>query len=1790
MIDPFNKPEIPASNPEQQLRGEESLTDAQRHKLLVEWNNTTREYPQDKCIHRLFEEQVERSPDAIAVVFEDKQLTYRELNAKANQLAQYLQSLGVGPEVLVGICVERSLYMVVGLLGILKAGGAYVPLDPAYPIERLAFMLEDSSVPVLLTQAQQLEKLPLHSARVVCLDSDWSEIARHSSENPISEVASDTLAYVIYTSGSTGKPKGVAVPHRAVNRLAINTNYINLEPLDVVAQVSNCSFDAATFEIWGALLNGARLVVITKHVALSPQDFAAQIHSLGITVLFLTTALFNQIVSVVPSAFHSVQHLLFGGEAVDTRWVKEVLKNGPPQRLLHVYGPTESTTFTSWYLIQDVPQGTTTIPIGRPIANTQVYLLDEKLQPVPIGVPGELYIGGDGLARGYLNRPDLTDEKFIPNPWSNQLGSRLYKTGDKARYLSDGNIEFLGRIDNQVKIRGFRIELGEIEAALLQHPKVRDAVVIVREDTYGDKRLVAYIVSQPQISTAPAIPGDSYAEHNSQWQTLYEKTDSQTLTHHNQNFNINQPLQGKVGQKLIPLLRSFLQEKLPDYMVPNAFMLLDTLPLTPNGKIDRHSLPVPNFTRLNLPENFVAPSTHVEKVLAEIWSQVLGVEQVGIYDKFLELGGHSLLAIQIVSRLRDILKVELPVDSLFGSPTIAELLERIEYECDLLPFKQAPPIQRVSRNQNLPLSWGQEQLWFLAQLQPDTPVYNEPCTIRFPRAININVLDKALNEIIKRHESLRTRFLTVDGQPVQVIAPPDTFNLAVVDLRQLPQQEREAEALRLATIDAKQLFNLTTGPLWRATLMQLADVDYRLFLTFHHIVIDGVSIYNVFLPELATLYKAFSTGKPSLRHATLTSLAELPVQYADFAVWQRQWLTQEILARPLNYWKQQLADLPVLQLPYDRPQPAIPAFRGARQCLALSKNLISALKVLSQQSGVTLYMTLLAAFKTLLYRYTGSFDIVVGTVSAGRNRSEIEGTIGYFLKTLVVRTDLSGNPSFLKLLSKVREVTLEAYAHEELPFQELVKTLQPERNLSQNPLFQVAFVLEPPMPSLNSGWSVSQLDIQTDTVKFDLTLELDERPEGIVGRFKYNIDLFEAATISRMIEHFQTLLEGIVANPIARVSQLPLLTERERHQLLVEWNNTTKEYPQDKCIHQLFEEQVELTPDAIAVVFEDKQLTYRELNQQANKIAHYLRTLGVGAEVPVGICVERSLEMVVSLLGILKAGGAYLPLDPALPKESLAFRLQDAQVPILLTQKGLLKRESAQVQTVLYLDADWELIAQESDTNPKTELIPENLAYVLYTSGSTGQPKGVAIEHRQILNYLHAILDKLQLPTGASFATVSTFAADLGNTAIFPALCTGGCLHIVSQERAIDPKALAEYFVRHPIDCLKITPAHLASLLASASESILPRQCLVLGGEAASWDLIEKIRQYAPNSRILNHYGPTETTVGVLTYPVSNKPASYNSKTVPIGRPIANTQVYILDRHQQPVPIGVPGELHIGGASLARGYLNRPDLTTEKFINPFSGKTNIRLYKTGDLARYLSDGNIEFLGRLDRQVKIRGFRIELSEVETAIASHPAVRETVVVVPEDIPGHKYLAAYIVSNQKEAFTSSTLRDFLKEKLPNYMVPGAFVMLNALPLTPNGKIDCRALPPPEPVRRSLSLEMPQTKVEKLIADVWQEILLIEKVGLDDNFFDLGGHSLLLIKVWQKLQTISSKEISVVEMFKHPTVRALGQLLSEQKSRTPDDAPKSKAELAELRRSSQDSVNQRRNIRQQYQSQKKQ
>ena len=1156
------------------------------------------------------------------------------------------------------------------------------------------------------------------------------------------------------------------------------------------------------------------------------------------------------------------------------------------------------------------------------------------------------------------------------------------------------------------------------------------------------------------------------------------------------------------------------------------FVQLPEMPLTKTGEINREQLA--NIVR-QVSTEWVAPTTELELQLASIWQEVLGLARVGIHDNFFALGGNSLLTTQAISRVRNALNVDLTLHEIFKSPTLAGWVESIKL-CTQSELEV--PIIPVARTKHLPLSFAQQRFWFLNQLEPSNAAYNLTQTIRLAGPLNVITLEQSLNEILQRHEVLRTCFIIVDGKPAQVISPSLTLTLPVINLELL--EEPEAEVLRLATEEAQRPFDLAQGPLIRVQLLRLAQ-QHVLVLSVHHIAFDGWSV-DVFMQELTLLYEAFSTSQPS-------PLPNLPIQYADFANWQRQWQQGEVFETQLAYWKQVCQNLPVLQLPTDRTRPPIQTYRGARQSLLLSRSLTEAIKALGQHSGGTLFMTLLAAFKTLLYRYTGQEDILVGSPIAHRNRVETEELIGCLINTLALRTDLSGQPSFRELLSRVREVALGAYTHQGMPFEKLVEELQVERDLSRSPLFQVMFVLQKPsMPSQNfSGLSLNSLQVHNGTSIFDLTLELQETPEGLSGWFEYNTDLFDAGTISRIAEHFQTLLSGIVVNPNQPISTLPLLSAAEQLTLLVEWNDIQVDYPK-VCIHQLFEAQVARTPDAVALVFEQEWLSYRELNNRANQLARYLQNLGVGPEVLVGICMERSLLMLVGILGILKAGGAYVPLDPAYPQERLAFMIADTQTKILVTQSRLIAALPEHQASVVCLDTDWKFIAQ--DQQPASGVTTDNLAYIIYTSGSTGRPKGVLVTHRGLYNLAKEQIRAFGLQPHNHVLEFSSFSFDGSVSEVFPALCAGATLYLGTQDSLMPGPALIQMLRDQSITNATLPPSALAVLPLTELPAL---QTIIVAGEACSADTIALWA--AADRRFFNAYGPTEATVCTTIAECTNC-----NKKPPIGRPIANMQVYILDSHLQPVPVGVSGELYIGSDdSLARGYLNRPELTAEKFIpHLYSKQPGARLYKTGDLARYLSDGNIEFLGRIDHQVKLRGFRIELGEIEAALSQYPAVQHTVVLAREDIPGDKRLVAYVVSDQA-GLTPGELRRCLQEQLPEYMIP-TVVILKELPLTPNGKVDRQALPKPEVRGVSAAYVVPQTEVEQTIATVWQEVLDVKQVGLHDNFFELGGHSLLMAQLHNRLGNVLEQKISIIELFKHPTIGSLAKYLSPEANDKPD------------------------------------
>ncbi|MGB3292551.1 MAG: amino acid adenylation domain-containing protein [Phormidesmis sp.] len=1715
------------------------LTPSERQQLLVEFNQTQQDYPSDRCFHTLFEQQVVKTPDAPAVVFGDQSLTYRDLDTRANQLAHQLQTLGVGPDSLVGICLAPGLEMMVGLLGILKAGGAYVPLDPAYPPSRLKFMLEDAQVAVLLTQQTLQQSLVSQlvdpATQVLCLDTASPQLGRLPQTSPASTVTSEHLAYVIYTSGSTGQPKGTLIPHRGL------VNYLSW-CIDAYAVAGGCGspvhssigFDATLTSLFSPLLVGQPVMMLANDGERATQEIEALRDALSahnnFSLVKITPAHLDALSQLLPpeTAQGCSRALVIGGEALLGQHLTFWRKHAPRTRLINEYGPTETVVGCCVYEVplEDTLAGE--IPIGRPIANTQLYVLDQHGQPVPIGVSGELYIGGAGVARGYLNRPQLTAERFIANPFGR---GRLYKTGDLARYRPDGTLEYLGRLDHQVKVRGFRIELGEIEACLSGHPAVRSARVIVRPDAQGYTSLAAYIVPEQLAPT----PGD---------------------------------------------LHRFLAATLPDYMVPTAFVMLTALPLTANGKVDRAALPAPDAVSHGR-DSQVAPRTPTETVLVSIWQDLLGRE-VGIYDNFFEVGGHSLLATQVISRLRTAFAVELPLGQLFERPTVASLSEAIEaarQEDAPLPL---PAIVPRPQADDRPLSFTQQRLWFLDQLEQGKTAYNVSAAVRFDGQLDRQALSQAIAEIVNRHETLRTHFQLQAGTVVAAVSPASSVTLEAVDLQGLSEAEQAMAVQQRAEQSHQTAFDLATGPLLRLSLLQLKDTRQVLLLTMHHIISDGWSM-EIMLREVAALYTAFSQGQPS-------PLPALPVQYADFAHWQQ--LTGPLLETQLNYWRQQLTDAPpVLDLPTDRPRPALQTFHGQTERFQLDSNLTQALKQLSQQTDTTLFMTLLAAFASLLSRYSTQEDILIGSPIANRHRQEIEPLIGCFLNTLVLRTDLSGNPTFTEVLNRVRQVALEAYAHQDVPFEQLVSALQPDRNLSHSPLFQVMFTLQPsPLKDWEvPGVTLTPLEIESVTAKFDLFLSLTESESGLTGIWEYNSDLFDPSTMTAMIGHFQTLLRAIASHPEQQLADLPLLSEPEQHQLMETWNSTQVVYPQRQGLHQLFEAQVQQTPEAIAVEFEAEQLTYRELNARANQLAHHLQSLGIGPESRVGLYIERSLEMMVGLLGILKAGGAYIPLDPAYPTARLEHMLTDASVSALLTQQSLVATLPSPAAQVICIDTDWPTLAQHPEHNPTSGVQPEHPAYVIYTSGSTGKPKGVQVLHRGVVNFLRAMQDELQLTPEDILLAVTTLSFDIAVLELFLPICTGARTVLASRTLASDGAQLGSALDRLGVTVMQATPATWRLLLA-AGWAGQARLSILCGGEALPQALADQLRQRG--HALWNLYGPTETTIWSAMHRVDQKteetaPADH-SALVSIGRPIANTQIFILDRHRQPVPIGVPSELHIGGAGLARGYLNRPDLTQEKFIphpcSQASRERGERLYRTGDLARYRRDGTIEFLGRLDHQVKIRGHRIELGEIEALLAQHPAIAQTVVVDRPDATGQGQLVAYIVPeptvSQQALPTTSELRRSLQQALPDYMVPAIFVTLEALPLTPNAKVDRRALPAPDGHRPSLDTAyvLPQTNLEKKITTIWQELLSVERVGIHDNFFELGGHSLLLVQLHSRLQETLEHSLSMVELFQYPTVHTLAKRLSQPAARPSQFGQ----DRAKTRRQSQSANDQRRQRRQ--------
>ncbi len=1759
-----------AAHPRKRIGELDLLDEEERRLLLIDWNQTARPIPEPHLIHQRFEAIAATHPDWVAVEFGEERLTYGDLNARANQLAHRLIAKGVGPGDRVALLLDRGPAMPIAMLGVLKTGAAYVPVDPNYPQERIRFMLEDSGAKLVIShqysvssnqselQRSELQRSEPQGAEVRGGDGQASDsltfdvlrltddvLQAHPTTNPDIPLGPDHPAYIIYTSGSTGKPKGVLLRHLGLlNFVDAYGERMQVKPGRKFLQFASFSFDASAAEFYLALLNGATLVMGPRETMMSPESLADLINRRQVDTAILPPTMLR---ALNPDAAPGLLYLFSAGEAC----TPEIVAAWAPDRFFgNGYGPTENTIGATYAALDVSEAEQPVVTIGRPVENVRAYVLDDAMRPAPVGVPGELYLGGVGVALGYLNRPDLSAERFVPDPFLRADGAfalerngpqpdsqsgvangpgrgRLYRTGDLVRYRPDGNLEFLDRVDFQVKIRGFRIELEEITTVIKTLSSVADAVALAISDDRGEKRLIAYVAPRNvDLLAAEATRGE-----------------------------------------FIRNLREQLAHRLPDYMIPAAFLLLPALPLTPAGKIDRRSLLAMDISA-GLADAYEPPRTPAEELLAGIWEQVLGVERVGRTDNFFELGGHSILATQLAARIRKIFEIDLPLNAVFETRTLADLATLIEKHVLAEDMVALPPIEPAPRpDGKAPLSLAQQRLWFLDQLEPGNLFYNIPTVIRLAGDLDADALEAALNEIIRRHESLRTTFGDEQGAPVQIIHEHLPVSPDFIDLRGLSEIEREQEAARLIRETVRTPFDLATGPLLRARLIRLTDDEHIAVLVMHHIVSDGWSM-GVFVNELTTLYAAFVQKRPS-------PLPPLRIQYADYALWQRRYFEGEALEKQLAYWREQLAGLPpLLELPTDRPRPPVQTSNGATYAFRLPRELTTRLGELSRAQGVTLFMTLLAGYQTLLSRYSGMDDIAVGSAVANRSRAELEPLIGFFVNTLIFRTDLSGAPSFKELLKRVREITLGAFAHQDVPFEKLVDALQPERNLSHTPLFQVAFALQNlPMEAKElPGLTVSPVNADSATAQYDLLLMVSEEKGELAAAMQYNTDLFDETTIARMMGHLEMLLSGAVENPDLPVTRLPLLTPQERQMMLVDWNRTEFPYS-ETTIHALFEEQARIRPDAEAAVFvradgREESLTYARLNARANRLAHYLIARGVRPNDIVGLSVQRSLEMVVGILGILKAGGAYLPIDPTYPPERVRYMIDDSGIRLLLIDDSTVKVFSEQYSvnsnqsmselgdhgpvidsTVHCLLITDDAIDDYPDANPDLSLTPDHLAYVIYTSGSTGRPKGTLLRHRGLCNLADVHHRNFDMREGKRVLQFAPFSFDASVWETVMALRNGAALVLAPQETLASGPDLLRLIREHRITTATLPP----SLLSVLDDSDLPSlDTLIAAGEHCSNELVQK---WAPGRKFFNAYGPTETTVCASMY--LTDPEQDYPQGPPIGKPISNFQLYVVDKNSEPLPVGVPGELLIGGVGLAVGYHHRPDLTSEKFIpNPFlPHEGSRRLYRSGDLVKFLPGGDIQFLGRIDHQVKVRGFRIELGEIEAALKAHPQVAEGVVIVREDQPGNQMLAAYYVAGD-EAPSAGDLRAFMRQRLPEYMIPNAFVHLEAMPLTPSNKIDRKALPAPDQTRTiEVEYVAPTTDTEVQLAAIVAELLTLDRVGLNDNFFEMGGHSLLATQFVSRVRETFGVELPLRTIFEHPSVGELaGQVDDLQAEQTSD------------------------------------
>nr|WP_282098933.1 non-ribosomal peptide synthetase [Thauera aromatica] len=1672
--------------PEERLEDVSLIAPAEYELVVHAWNQTRVDYPRDRCLHHLFEAAAAAAPTAPALLLDGGEVDFDTLNRRANRLAHALIELGVGADVAVGLSVERSVDMAVGLLAILKAGGAYVPLDPGYPAERLAFMLKDSGIGILLTQADLAPSWSGRVTTVVCLDAGAQAWSDRPEANPERETDPENLALIIYTSGSTGVPKGVAIPHRVcVNRICTEP-----EPLgedEVLCAKTSLNFIDSIWELFLAWAWRRPTRLVSREVQQNPGQLVQALAESGVTRLVLVPSLLRALLEVdanLARRLPRLRHWISSGEPLPADLARLFGELMPERVLTNLYGTSEIWDATRCDSRQFRAEDG--LPIGQPMGNCRVYVLDGKCRPLPVGMPGELYVGGAGLARGYNGRPDLTAERFVPDPFSTEPGARLYRTGDQVCWRPDGMLEFLGRFDHQFKIRGFRVEPGEIESVLRRHPAVEAAAVTVNER----QQLVAYVVA----------PG---------W-----------------------------SAEVAEALRALAKQTLPPHMVPAFMMPMDHIPLTPSGKLDRRALPRAGVTGGQERTIRRPPETELEKAIARVWCAVLGLEAIDAEDSFFDLGGHSLLVTRVISRLRTELKINLPIEAFFKAPTVAGLAQWIELHRDQLDAGDEPLLEAdtewtdAQRVRVAPQSYPQQRLWFLCQLMPGVSLYNTLCPIPLHGPLDRAALGHALTEVSRRHDALRTCFGTRDGEPVQIISPEAEPFLSVVDLRDRPFAQRRFELQRLRRQELNRPFDLAAGPLARFVLILMEDERQLLLASMHHLITDDWSM-RVLKRELLAAYQAFRAGAPSPLQAP-------HLQYADFAIWQANLLKGETLDKLLGYWKARLADLSPLDLPTDHPRPPVPTYRSAQIGFDIPADVTAQLRRLAHAEEATLYMVLLTAFQFVLGVNAGQRDVAIGTPVANRMRPELEELIGFFVNTLVIRTDLSAAPCYRALLRRVRENCIGAYDHQDLPFEKLVDALCPQRDIGTQPLFQVLFVLQNAATAQPSAteetWgtaerngAVSDEAEPAGLIYYDLTLTFIEGEGGLSGNLHFNTDLFEADTARRWIGHIGTLLGRVAADPDVALRADVLLPEAELR-ALQEFGHPPALAMTGGCIHHHVEQQARAHPEHLALIYEESEYTYRQLDQCANALARRLGAMGIGPEVLVGLYIEHCPEAIIGLLGILKAGGVYLPLNPSFPADRLTWLLDDAQPAVVLTLSGLQPSLPPCAAPVLCLDAGF--LPAECDTPPEVDVRPEHLAYLIYTSGSTGQPKGVMVEHR---NLTHTILSQIPLfgvgRDSRVLATISlSFDASLGE--IFRTLAAGATLCMARREQLLPGPALVKLLKDRRITTVTLVPSALSVLPADELPEL---RTLTVGGEALSDELASRWRK---GRRLLNGYGPTETTIGATLawdWAPGQKP--------PLGCPLPGVTAYVLNEAMERVPLGVPGELYLGGPGLARGYFKRPDLTAERFLpNPFDGEGGARLYRTGDRVRWLKDGQLDFLGRIDDQVKIRGYRVEPGEVAVVLRRDARLEDAVVLAQADPAGTQRLVAYVVpaSGQDDSLTAA-LREDLKRQLPDYLVPQVFVSMDRLPLTAHGKVDRKALANPlldgSGFRPQTEYVAPRSDIEKALAGIWAEMLRVERVGLHDNFFELGGDSILGVRLISRANELGLNLV-IQDIYRRQTV----------------------------------------------------